>query len=146
MTVLRLREHTRPCTYVFRPFRHPLLAAYVASCFFVTGCGETPAPVVPAYPSLPQTPGGPVFTDRAAELGIDFTHFNGMTGELYFCEMVGSGVALFDYDNDGDLDVYLAHGHLLGEGKTSDDAIFKWPSQAPPRDQLFRNDLQQQPR
>ena len=33
----------------------------------------------------------PVFVDRAAELGVDFVHDNGMTGELYFAENMGGG-------------------------------------------------------
>ncbi len=39
-----------------------------------------------------------LFEDRAAQWGLDFVHFNGMSGELYFSEMMGSGVALLDYD------------------------------------------------
>lgn len=81
------------------------------------------------------------FTDQAEASGIDFVHFNGMSGEFYFVENVGSGAALFDYDNDGDLDVYLSQGHMLGEGKTLDDALF--PPVAGERfvDRLYRNDL-----
>ncbi|MEN8131728.1 MAG: VCBS repeat-containing protein [Pseudomonadota bacterium] len=81
------------------------------------------------------------FTDQAEASGIDFVHFNGMSGEFYFVENVGSGVALFDYDNDGDLDVYLSQGHMLGKGKSLDDALF--PPVAGERflDRLYRNDL-----
>lgn len=49
------------------------------------------------------------FTDITAETGIDFRHTDGRTGELYFIETIGSGVALFDYDNDGWLDIYFVN-------------------------------------
>ena len=82
----------------------------------------------------------PWFTDEAKPAGLDFVHFNGMSGEFYLVENLGGGAALFDYDNDGDLDVYLVQGRMLGEGKTLADALF------PPRkgealtDHLYRND------
>ncbi len=80
------------------------------------------------------------FVDRAAESGLDFVHFNGMSGELYFLETMGSGGALVDYDNDGDLDVYLVQGAMLGPGKTLADAIVPPVGPTPPSDRLFRND------
>src|SRR5205814_10309850 len=67
---------------------------------------------------------GEVFTDRARELGLDFAHFNGMSGEHYYPEMIGSGAALFDYDNDGDLDIFIVQRAMLGPGKTLADAMF----------------------
>ena len=79
------------------------------------------------------------FADRANELGVDFIHFNGMSGELYYPEIMGPGVGLLDYDNDGDLDIYVVQGQMLGDGKTLKDATF--PPQGQLRDRLFRNDL-----
>ncbi len=80
------------------------------------------------------------FTDMAEAGGLDFVHFNGMSGEFYLVENLGGGAALFDYDNDGDLDVFITQGRMLGKGKTTADALF------PPRDgesfidRLYRND------
>jgi len=79
--------------------------------------------------------GVPAFVDRAAELGVDFVHDNGMTGELYFAENMGGGAALFDADGDGDLDLYLGQGHRLAP---AGDASAPGPE---PMDRLYRNDL-----
>ncbi|UCC13798.1 MAG: VCBS repeat-containing protein [Gammaproteobacteria bacterium] len=81
-----------------------------------------------------------IFTDATESTGLDFQHFNGMSGELYFPEMMGSGVALFDYDGDGDLDVYLVQGHMLG-GKPVSEATFAPRYGLPLTDRLYRNEL-----
>ncbi len=85
--------------------------------------------------------GGPWFLEKAAAVGLDFVHFNGMSGESYFNENMGAGAALFDYDKDGDLDVYLVQGNILGEKKSYADARIPPKGELPPRDRLFRNDL-----
>jgi hypothetical protein len=66
--------------------------------------------------------GRPIFTDRAAESGLVFTHLNGMSGKLYMPEEMGSGVALIDYDNDGKMDVFLVQGGPLGQDAKPDPA------------------------
>ena len=83
-----------------------------------------------------------LFSDQAQAVGIDFVHFNGMSGEKYYCEMVGSGGALFDYDNDGDLDLYIVQGNMLGPKKSLKDSLFPPRVPLPPRDRLYRNDLE----
>jgi hypothetical protein len=59
-------------------------------------------------------PSGPSFTDVTEQAGIRFRHTNGHTaGKPLYPEIMGSGVALFDYDTDGDLDIFLANGNSL---------------------------------
>ena len=76
------------------------------------------------------------FVDAAAASGLDFIHFNGMSGEFYQPEIMGPGAALFDYDNDGDLDVYIVQGTMLGTGTP-----LVAPPDGPLTDRLYRNDL-----
>ena len=104
--------------------------------------GESAGGGMRAAPSEAGGPGhGPEwFTDGAADAGLDFVHFNGMSGEFYFPEIMPPGVGLLDVDDDGDLDVYLVQGRLLGTG-TMSQALFPPPGPLPPAGRLYRNDL-----
>src|SRR4029434_6058547 len=96
------------------------------------GCGRTPERVIPPQQDW--------FVDRAKETGLDFVHVNGMSGKLYMSEILAPGVALCDYDGDGDLDVYLVQGSGLGTRGSGPGT--RDPGLVPrSRGGLFRNDL-----
>ena len=50
---------------------------------------------------------------RDAETGITFRHTDGSTGKRYIVETVSCGLALFDYDGDGLIDIYFLNGAPL---------------------------------
>lgn len=62
------------------------------------------------------------FTDITNDVGLDFVYQAGPY-RLYLPEIMGSGVALMDFDNDGDLDIYLTNGHNGLPGIYGDDGV-----------------------
>ena len=75
------------------------------------------------------TTNGIKLTDVTENSKIDFQHVDGRCGRRYFLETVGSGVAFFDYDADGFLDIYFVNGADL-PGFTS---------KTPPTNKLYHN-------
>ena len=53
------------------------------------------------------------FVDVTEAVAIDFAHENSPTSSKYLIETMGGGVALFDYNNDGRLDVFFTNGAKL---------------------------------
>jgi hypothetical protein len=128
------------------PGRDLSLVLFLAALTALAGCRSESAPQQTAVPqaslqqdSADEASADEWFVDRARAAGLDFVYFNGMSGHFYFPEMLGGGVGLLDYDNDGDLDVYFAQGQMLGPGETTDDAIIA-PGSLPLRGRLYRND------
>ena len=78
----------------------------------------------------------PIFRDVAAQAGLNFRHFNFAAGRHLMPEIMGAGVALIDYDNDGDLDIFLVQGTHLGRaGKPLSPPPPGWK----PGNRLFKN-------
>src|SRR6266571_4372057 len=55
------------------------------------------------------------FSDVTSALGVRFRYQSFHTSRKYLIETMGSGVALFDYDNDGRLDIFLVNGAPLAD-------------------------------
>ena len=103
----------------------PLAAALLAAAaglalLVIPACSPTPAVVVedkPAPPAEPPFDGPPRFEDVTAAAGVTFTYHNGEgAGHFAIIESLGGGVALFDYDKDGKLDLFFPGGGRY-EGK-----------------------------
>ncbi|KPK37068.1 MAG: hypothetical protein AMJ65_15475 [Phycisphaerae bacterium SG8_4] len=73
--------------------------------------------------------GAIVLSDVTKETGITFIHNDGSGGRRYIVESVSSGLALFDYDADGYVDIYFLNGAPLKGTKTT----------VAPKNELYRN-------
>ena len=80
------------------------------------------------------------FEDAAHQTGLDFWQFSGATGDFLLPELMGSGAALIDYDNDGDLDVFLIQGSPTYPQATP---LVPIPAGWKPGNRLFRNNLRE---
>ncbi|WP_235905436.1 CRTAC1 family protein [Tautonia marina] len=84
----------------------------------------------PARAPISKPEVGPWFVDRAPEFGIDVVTRSGDPRKHCVLDAIGTGVALFDMDTDGDLDLFVAGGSEVREGAVR-SAGGPW---------LFRND------
>ncbi len=109
-----------------------------AALFVLPGCSRgtatpvVPAPVAPVRKAAVKAEALPTvkFVNITKDAGISFVHFNGALGEKLLPETMGAGVAFFDYDGDGDPDLFFVNSSYwpLHEVKPA-------PTQA-----LYRND------
>jgi hypothetical protein len=68
--------------------------------------------------------------DVTQATGIQFVHTDGSSGQHYIVETVSCGLALFDYDGDGDIDIYFLNGAPLPGA----------PTNPVPTNALYRNE------
>lgn len=84
------------------------------------------ATISPSRDGIPVT-----YVDVAKQAGLVVPNvWGGIEQKKYIVETKGSGIAFFDYDQDGWLDVYMTNGLRLDE---------KWPAGGEPRSHLYKN-------
>jgi hypothetical protein len=92
--------------------RRDFLALSLAGCPAFRAWSQNPNGLSKPEPILPQ-PLLPLFADATALSGIRFKHEASKTTQKYLPEAMGAGVAMFDYDNDGRLDLFFVNGAAL---------------------------------
>ena len=90
------------------PKQLPLfLAMFVSSAFSVIDQRDSVGSEEQARKIFPK------FIETSSALGINFRNMASHTSKKYLIETMGAGVALFDYDNDGRLDIFVVNGAPL---------------------------------
>ncbi len=88
----------------------------------MVGCGSAPENVV--------SPQRPIFVDVGLQAGVTIRTVSGTPEKEHIVECNTGGAALFDYDSDGDLDIFIVNGSRIGGYEQGQE----------PRAALYRND------
>lgn len=89
------------------------LKTRIKACLIAGAIGAAALYARQAAQPGPTSPGN--FTDITERLGVHFLHRSSATAKKYLPETMGSGVALFDYDNDGRLDIYFVNSARIND-------------------------------
>jgi hypothetical protein len=96
--------------------KRPVLLALPAMCVIY---------VLALPPSKPaETTKRPGFVDVAPRSRIIYKSNNSLTGRKYFPQPMCGGIAVFDYDNDGKLDIFLTNGAKFPEMRKVDRSFY----------------------
>ena len=113
-----------------RSIKSAIIAFFSAALMYGSGCQDDSGTVTTE--PAPNT-SMPWFQDVAAKSGIDFSWESGASGDYNLPEIIGGGVAMIDYDNDGDLDLYFIQGGNVVIAQNDPASNGTW-------NRLYRND------
>ena len=117
--------------FLFRRCPRVVASAAIVAAVSVQAQRPAAAPVIPPAARPVPAPSSPIrFEDAGAASKIDFTLRNSVSTQHYSIETMLGGVAAFDYNNDGLLDLFFTNGAAIPSLEKSDPRF---------SNRLFRN-------